>query len=266
MRNTILIIIGFVFYYLGFKQFEPIMLFIDQGIHYRLASYFFTYIIIGLPLFIITCIINKRLNFFYHLGLQPGILKGLVAGLIFTLPMFAGCAFLYKPAAAISMPNMIAKTVLDPFFEELFFRGYFFGLLFRYTKLGFIPSILICSLVFAAGHLYQSHEPMILFGIFITTFSGSVLFAWLYAEWNFNLWVPVFLHILMNVCWYIFSISNNALGTIYPNVLRGLTIAFSIILTLMYKKRKGEKILVNKLNLFLIKAGGNNADPVKKAG
>ena len=73
MRNTILIIIGFVFYYLGFKQFEPIMLFIDQGIHYRLASYFFTYIIIGLPLFIITCIINKRLNFFYHLGLQPGI-------------------------------------------------------------------------------------------------------------------------------------------------------------------------------------------------
>lgn len=253
MKNIILIIFGFVIYEIGFKHFETIMLFTDNAFHFKLLSYFFTYIIIGIPLFIITCIINNDFNFLRHLGLTSNIMQGLVAGVLFTLPMFIGNAFQHKLAENNNIPNMIAKTIFDPFFEELFFRGYFFGLLFRYTKLGFIPAILVCSLIFASGHLYQSQDPMTLLGIFATTFLGSILFAWLYVEWNYNLWVPVFLHLLMNVCWNIFSISDNAFGTMNANIIRGITIALSIILTFVYKKQKKEKLKINKLTLMVKK-------------
>ena len=87
----------------------------------------------------------------------------------------------------------------------------------------------------------------------MTTFMGSVFFAWLYVEWNFNLWVPVFLHMLMNLSWFIFSVSDNALGNVSSNLYRGLTIALSIILTLIYKKRKGEKLLVNRETIIIKK-------------
>lgn len=250
MRNIVLIIIGFVLYYLGFKRFETIMLLVDKYIHFRLASYGLTYVIIALPLFAVTCIVNRDLSFPRHLGLQSGILRGMAIGIIFTLPMLIGGVFQYGLTDNISVPNMIAKAVFDPFFEELVFRGYFFGLLFRNTKLGFIPSILVCSLIFASGHLYQSQDPVTLLGIFTTTFLGSILFAWLYVEWNYNLWVPIFTHLLMNLCWHIFSVSDNALGTMSANIFRGLTIALSIILTLTFKKRRGEKLLINNSTLI----------------
>lgn len=250
MRNTILVITGFAFYYIGFKYFEAIMLFLNKAIQQTLISYLLTYIVIGIPIFIITCLLNKSPDFFRFLGLRSNILKGLFVGIVFSLPMFIGGYTQSKLIDNISLPDMIAKTIFAGFFEELYFRGFFFGQLFRKTKLGFLPAIILCSLVFAAGHLYQSQEPGVLAGVFMTTFMGSVLFAWLYVEWNYNLWVPVFLHTFMNLSWYIFSISDNALGTVNSNLFRGLTIAISIMLTLVYKKRKGEKLLINRTTLW----------------
>lgn len=258
MRNIVLIVFGFALYYLGFKNFEALMLFIDKAIHYSLASYFLTYIILGIPLFSVTCLINKDFNFIRHLGLHSGILKGLGIGVIFALPMFIGSAIQYKLAKNISIPNMLTKTLFAGLFEELYFRGYLFGQLFKKSKLGFLMSILLCSIIFASGHLYQSQDPFVLLGIFMTTFMGSVLFAWLYVEWNYNLWIPIFLHTLMNLSWYLFEVSDNALGSFNSNLFRGMTIALSIILTLNYKKRMGEKAIINKSTLLMKKNYQNN--------
>ena len=251
MKNIIITLIGFLLYRLGINYFEPVMLFIDQAVHYKLVSYILTYLLMGIPIFVAVCFINKDFHILRHLGLESRILQGLFIGVLFSLPMFAGALFQSKLADGLTLSNLLAKTLLAGFFEELYFRGFFFGQLFRKTRLGFLPAIFFCSLVFASGHFYQSHDPGTLFGIFLTTFMGSVLFAWLYVEWNYNLWVPIFLHTFMNLSWTIFAVSENALGTVNSNLYRGLTIALSIVLTLVYKKRKGEKLFINRDTLFL---------------
>jgi len=58
---------------------------------------------------------------------------------------------------------------------------------------------------------------------------------------------------LMNLAWELFSVSDNALGGIYSNVFRFLTIGLVIILTVLYKKRNGIKLTVNKKTLLIQK-------------
>jgi hypothetical protein len=55
--------------------------------------------------------------------------------------------------------------------------------------LGFILSVLLGALLFGFIHLYQGSELTEWAGIFLITFSGAILFAWVYTEWNFNLWM-----------------------------------------------------------------------------
>ncbi|MEM6318925.1 MAG: CPBP family intramembrane glutamic endopeptidase [Bacteroidota bacterium] len=114
-----------------------------------------------------------------------------------------------------------------------------------------MPAVLFGAIYFGSLHLYQSTEFNQLVGIFLVTFLGGILFAWLYTEWDFNIWVPVFVHMLMNFAWELFSVSSNALGGTYSNVFRIVTIALVIILTIRYKKRKGLQLEVNKKTLFL---------------
>ncbi len=248
--NIILVATGFAVYYLLFKNFEPVMLWLKQWVQNGLASYFLTYVIVGIPVFISTCIINRSSRFLKYLGLQSIILQGFIVAIICTLPMFIGGFITNAIASDISAPQLIASTLFAGFFEELYFRGFFFGQLFRKTPLGFLPSVLLCSIIFASGHLYQSQDLATLTGIFLTTFMGSLLFAWLYVEWNYNLWVPIFLHSLMNLCWEIFTVSDNALGSVNANVFRAITIALAIIVTIKFKKRSGEKLRINKKTML----------------
>mgnify|MGYP003483250560 FL=1 len=73
---------------------------------------------------------------------------------------------------------------------------------------------------------------------------GAILFAWLYVEWDYNLWVPIFLHSLMNLSWHIFEMDETALGGAIPNILRGLTIFLAIVLTIIYKKRQNQELAI----------------------
>lgn len=57
------------------------------------------------------------------------------------------------------------------------------------------------------------------------------------------------LHLCMNLHWILFS-GANALGGIYENVFRIITITLAIIGTLGYKHYKGLKLNINKSNLI----------------
>lgn len=216
-------------------------------------SHIITYTISGIPLLLGTLLISRRSGFFESLGLNKSIVKGFLFALICTLPMYIGFSLVFDFNPKISLDTFLISVISAGFFEELFFRGFLFGLPFSKAKLGFILSVLFGALYFGSLHLYQSTELNELLGIFLITFLGGILFAWVYAEWNFNIWVPVFLHMLMNLAWEIFSVSENALGGIYSNIFRFLTVALVILLTIMYKKRKGIKLTVNKKTLLLLK-------------
>ena len=250
LRTSIIVVISFLTYYAIFEYFGKIFSAIDMLVNIRIISYILTYIIAGIPLFVGTAIIHKDFKIFSYLGLNGNFLTGFLLAVMFTLPMFIGGFVFFPVNYKISYPEIIRLTICAGLFEELYFRGFLFGQLFKYSKLGFIPSVILGAILFAAGHLYQSTEFSVIVGIFLTTFMGAILFAWLYVEWNYNLWVPIMMHSLMNLSWAIFSVSENALGGVTSNVFRGLTIAIAIIATIIYKKRKGMSLEVNKKTLW----------------
>ncbi len=252
LRTSVIVVISFgASYYVMFEYFEKIIAAINILLYVPIISYFFTYIIAGIPIFIGTSIIHRDFNIFYHLGLKGNFFKGFLLALLFTFPMFLGGLTFFSFNYKITLPAILKLTIFAGLFEELYFRGFLFGQFFRYTKFGFIPSIFLGALLFASGHLYQSTEVSVLIGVFLTTFIGSIFFAWLYVEWNYNLWIPICMHFLMNLSWEIFIVSENALGGITSNIFRGLTITLAIIATVIYKKRKGLKFEVNKKTLWL---------------
>ncbi|MCB9310998.1 MAG: CPBP family intramembrane metalloprotease [Lewinellaceae bacterium] len=250
--KTIILTILFFTFYLIFKQYfstikENLDLFTRNG----LLSYILTYFIIGIPIFIGTYFINPKLNVLSNLGLNHNPIRSFFIALVFSLPMLVGGLMFFELNQDISVPNLIAGTIIVGFVEELFYRGFLFGQPFKYTKLGFISSIIFGAIIFASGHLYQSQDSYELLGIFSVTFMGAILFAWLYVEWNYNLWTPIFLHSLMNFAWHIFEMDKTALGGMLPNVLRGFTILSAIIFTIVYKRKRNEKLVITKDKLII---------------
>lgn len=182
------------------------------------------------------------------IGISKGFLTGLIFSLICVSPMLVSSAFIGKISTNFNLLDIVHKTIFAGFMEEYLFRGFLFGILFRKTGWGFIPASILGGLIFGLGHIYQGSTILETSGVFLVTSLGAIWFAWLYIEWNNNLWVPVFLHTLMNLSWALFEVSNNALGGFYTNMFRIITIALTIIITIRYNKKKGMKI--NRRNLL----------------
>lgn len=142
-------------------------------------------------------------------------------------------------------------ALIAGFFEELYFRGFLFGQLFKKTKLGFVLSIFMGALIFSLFHLFAAQDFLEILGIFFSTFIGAILFAWLYVEWNYNLWIPIFLHTFMNLAWVIFSLGENSSGNLFSNIFRIATILLAIILTIFWKRHKRQIFLINRTTLWI---------------
>jgi membrane protease YdiL (CAAX protease family) len=242
--------ICFASYLILMQYFQIFKERLDEFTQNGLVSYILTYFVFGIPIFLGTYLINPKISVVRSLGLLHNPLKPLLIAIMFSLPMFIGGLLFFEINSAISIPNMIAGSIVIGLVEESFYRGFLFGQIYRHTPLGFVSAILVGAIIFASGHMYQSQDILELAGIFSVTFMGAVLFAWLFVEWNYNLWIPVFLHALMNLSWYLYDMSETAMGGMLPNIFRGLTIAFAIIFTLIYKKRRSLPITITKDKLF----------------
>lgn len=249
--NALPLLLAFVLYYALFEQFGSIKLKLDTVTGVGLFSYIITYFLIGLPLFAATFLTDRRELIFCSLGLCHSPLRMIGMASLFVLPMYVGGMFFFDFQPVLDWETLAARTLVAGFFEELYFRGFLFGLLFRKTPLGFVPSVVLGALVFGLGHLWQGTDFLNALGVFGVTFLGGVLFAWLYAEWNFNLWLPVFLHTFMNLAWELFEMDHNALGGWGANLLRAITIAAAIIFTLAYKKKRKLPLEVRRERLWL---------------
>lgn len=222
-----------------------------DGFHNLAIAHFITYIVVGIPIFAGVLWMHGRRSFFEALGLDKGFTKAVLIALVCTLPMLLGYASVFPFNQEITLHKILLGAVGAALFEELYFRGFLFGQVFQYTPLGFIPSIFIGAGLFASVHLYQSQDPTTLAGIFATTFMGAVLFAWVFTEWNANLWVPIFLHLFMNLFWLLFSAGDNALGGVYANIFRAVTIALVITGTIVYKRKNNLPLSITRRTLWL---------------
>ncbi len=253
-KALLIIIISFGMYFvLDDLYFKSIRKWLFELTNQLGISHMITYAISGIPLFLGGLLISRKSNFFKNFGLDKSVSRGFLFALVCTLPMYVGFSFVFDFNPEISLDTILISVVSAAFFEELFYRGFLFGLPFKKTILGFVPSVFFGALYFGMLHLYQSTELKELLGIFMITFLGGILFAWVYAEWKFNIWIPIFLHMLMNLSWELFAVSDNALGGIYSNVFRLVTIVLVIAFTVLYKKKNAIKFEINKKNILMKK-------------
>lgn len=240
-----------IYFFLANTYFSELKLWINEYVQQVGLSHLIVYLIVSVPIILGASIINEFKRCKTTLGLNRSVLKGVLFPLICTLPMFIGFSLCFDYNRDLTANEIVITGIAAAFFEEFIFRGFLFGQLFRYTKLGFIPSILLGAFLFAAMHLYQSNDLPTLLGVFSTTFMGAVLFSWLYVEWNYNLWISIFLHFFMNLAWMLFAVSDNAFGGVYANVFRIFTITLAIILTLVYKRKNQIPLMINKENIWM---------------
>lgn len=200
--------------------------------------------IASVPIALNLLCLHKPSDMLKSLGLKASIARGLAFAAACSLPLFIGFSIIGDFDHNISYDIFIRKIILAAFFEEVVFRGFMFGQLFRYGRIGFVWSAILPAVLFGIGHLYQGHSAATSLMAFGVTALGSLYFSWVYTECNFNLWVPVGLHIFMNFCWIALPAEGNytAVGALIPNILRLSSIAISIIAITIYKKRKQRSI------------------------
>ena len=131
---------------------------------------------------------------FGELGLRAPIGRTVAFSFIAALPMLLAFAVPSSINAKMSLLSVGVGCFVAPFAEEVLFRGYMFGQLYRRARWGFWLSALIPSALFAFGHAYQASGFWELVEIFVVTGLGSLLGCWIYMRWQFNLWTVFGLH------------------------------------------------------------------------
>lgn len=221
----------------------------------RGVSHIITYTLVGLPISAGILLLHKKEGFFGSLGLNRSLLTGLIFALVCTLPMLLVYPFFYELSAELTLNKILIVGIAAGFFEELYFRGFLFGQLYRYTGLGFLLSAFLGALLYAAFHLFTGADVVEFALVFLITFVSGLIFGWVYVEWDYNLWVPVFLHMFINLSWEMFDIEENS----YANWIRLATVVVFIVLTVVYKKQKGLSMKITGRKLFRKRRGGLSA-------
>lgn len=201
-------------------------------------------IFLTLATLILTIVVIKPKELFSFLGLSGNILKGLGIALLCVLPVYIVFSLFGHLNKELTFTVFYDNCVLTGFKEELVFRAFMFGLLFRYAKTGFFWASILPALYFGSVHLYQGHDVLSALAAFGVTFIGALYFSWLYVEWNFNIWIPAGLHMLMNGAWFIFTMEGTevAAGGLISNIARIISVALAVSITVYYHKKKGVKV------------------------
>lgn len=202
-----------------------------------------------LPSLFVPVLLFPGKRFLELLGFHKSMLQAFGVALLTVAPMLLSSAIIGDIDSELDWFSLFRGTIVAGFMEELLYRAFLFGLLFRYLKWGFIPAALLGAAIFGLNHLYQSNAPWEAVGIFMVTFGGAGWFAWLFIEWDENIWLVIFLHILMNLSWALFNVGDTALGNWLPNVFRIMTIAFTMFLTILRARKRGY-FAINRQNLW----------------
>lgn len=244
--RSVIIILAFLLAFYGQGLLQRVVDISTDSYGLRLLFYYAWW---AIPVVVVVSFLFGVRNIVQELCLDRGFFKGFLFGVIVVSPMFISSAIVGHVDKDVGWLGLMQTTLMAGVMEEVLFRAFLFGILFRRLNWGFIPAALLCALVFGLGHLYQGDNTAERIALFLGTFVGSAWMAWLFIEWKENLWVPIFLHVFMNLSWILFNISENALGDNYSNIFRVITIAFTVAVTIWWSVKR-DRFRVNRRNLI----------------
>ena len=184
----------------------------------------------------------KPWRVFAELGMTKPIHTGIGFGFVATLPMFIVALVFCHVRKDLNVVELIGLAGTYVFAEELLFRGYLFGQLNRRAGWNLWLAAIAVGVLFGALHLVnQVVKDMPIadqFGTVAIISMGGVLFAWVYAKWDCNLWVAISLHGFMNLWFSIFQMGDNPLGGWILNGSRILSGVFAVLITLYFLRKR----------------------------
>ncbi|HEY1769632.1 MAG TPA: CPBP family intramembrane glutamic endopeptidase [Chthoniobacterales bacterium] len=171
-----------------------------------------------------------------ELGLTGSAVKGLGIALLASLPMLLVLLLTSKNGIRVNPRTMFSGVVVAAVTEEILFRGYLFGQLYRRGGWQFVPAVLVTGILFGLAHIGSALRggALEVLGVTGITTLGGAFFAWLFVRWKYNLWVPIGMHLFLNAWWALFAVSQNAIGSWQANAARALAIVAVIRITLRF--------------------------------
>ena len=196
---------------------------------------------LALAAVILAAVVIRPREIFSFLGLSSNVLKGFGIAILCVLPMYVLFPLFGGLKTGVTFDLLYDRCILAGFREELVFRAFMFGLLFRYVKTGFFWAVILPAIYFGSVHLYQGGDALSALAAFGVTFIGALYFSWMYVEWDFNIWVPMGLHMLMTAAWSVFAVEGTevAAGGLISNIVRIFSIVLAIAITVWHHKGRG---------------------------
>lgn len=173
-----------------------------------------------------------------ELGLWAPVGRAWAFALLVTLPMLLVGVTLSHWNPEATWLGVLHLSLVSSFAEELLFRGYAFGQLYRRAGWKFLPAVLVTAVVFAVAHVIGGSDMSVMtfVGTLAITGIGGILFAWLFVRWDDNLWVPIGIHVMMNLYWDVFALGDGPVGAWPGTVAQLVTVILAIVLT-VYRGR-----------------------------
>ena len=133
-------------------------------------------------------------------------------GIIGTLVAVVGFLAFYVGLSPFDRQPSIEKVLIEgvvyyigvAIIEELYVRGLLLNLIekmFAKSKNSTLPAVVLSAVIFAAGHIFGvlNQSLIVIVSKVVWTIGMGMFFGMVYKKTN-NLWLPIMLHFIINVC------------------------------------------------------------------
>ncbi len=142
-------------------------------------------------------------------GLAAGLKGyGILGGAVALIGLIAFCIGLYpfdrQPSAAKVLVEGVIYYVGVAIVEEIYVRGLLLNLIERLLakrRDSALLAVIISSVIFGAGHIFGTlgQHPLVIVSKVLWTVGMGMFFGMVYKKTS-NLWIPVIIHFLVDVC------------------------------------------------------------------
>lgn len=144
---------------------------------------------------------TQKLSF----GLKKYGAIGVIAAVIGLIAFYVGLMpFDFQPSAAKVIVEGVVYYIGVAVIEELYVRGLLLNIiekLFYKNQSNTLIAVVLSSLIFGLGHIFGAlgQSALVIVSRVIWTVGMGLFFGMIYKKTN-NLWLPVIIHFLINVC------------------------------------------------------------------